>query len=297
MTHKGRQKRSTTPQLRVVFDTNVLFTGSASDLVQQEAANLIKESVFPDLAIQWYLPEIVRHERQYQMRKAAFVLMPSIAKVERLLGHKLPISEEILVDSVNRAITQRQEELGLVSLALDYGKVEWDRVAFDAVFRKPPFQDGETEKGFRDRLVAECFLQLVADSPTTPNVCRIVMITSDGLLGETIRARMSGSTNTGILTTLEELKGLINTLVSQVDETFLALLRPKAEKLFFIPKDESTLFYKDQIREKFSEKFATNLATPAAGATTRQNGTWLVSAPNSVKKTGRRNSVDLANHD
>jgi hypothetical protein len=60
---RKRQKR----QLRVAYDTNALYTGSASDLVRQEIANLIAQSTFPDLEIVWYLPEIVRHERQYQM--------------------------------------------------------------------------------------------------------------------------------------------------------------------------------------------------------------------------------------
>ena len=86
MTAEAKQRKHQRPQLRVVFDTNILFTDSASDLVRQEAVNLIKESTFPDLEIQWYLPEMVRHERQYQMQKRALELLPPIAKVERLLA-------------------------------------------------------------------------------------------------------------------------------------------------------------------------------------------------------------------
>src|SRR5579859_1226277 len=94
------KRRKHLPQLKVVFDTNILITDSASDLVRQEAVNLIKESKFPDLEIQWYLPEMVRHERQYQMQKRALALLPHIAKVERLLGHNLAINDQLLVDSV-----------------------------------------------------------------------------------------------------------------------------------------------------------------------------------------------------
>src|ERR1019366_6660619 len=87
---RKRKKR----ELRVVLETSVLFTGSASDLIRQEAASLIQQSVFPDLEVAWYLPEIVRHERQYQMQKKALELLPSVAKVETLLGIKLNITEE-----------------------------------------------------------------------------------------------------------------------------------------------------------------------------------------------------------
>jgi hypothetical protein len=222
------------------------------------------------------------------MQKRALELLPPIAKVERLLGHNLAINEQILVDSVEKVVSQRLEELGLLSLALDDNKVDWHRLALDAAYRRPPFKDGETEKGFRDRIIVESFLQLVDDSPKTPNICRIVLVSGDGLVAQTVKARIAGSTNCAVLTTLEELKGLINTLVSQVDEAFLALLKPKADKLFFIPKDESTLYYKEHIREKLREKFATELAAPPPGATSRTNGTWGISAPNFVKKTGRR---------
>lgn len=284
----ANQRKYQIPQLRVVFDTNVLFTDSASDLVRQEAANLIKESKFPDLEIRWYLPEMVRHERQYQMQKRALELLPPIARVERLLGHRLAITEQVLVDGVEKVVSQRFEELGLSNLALDCSKVDWGLIALDAVYRRPPFKDGETEKGFRDRVIVESFLQLVDDSPKTPNICRIVLVSNDGLVAQTVKVRTAGSTNTSVLKTVEELKGLINTLVSQVDETFLALLKPKAQKLFFIPDDQSTFVYKQRVLEQLKEKFASELSAHPAGATSRKNGTWFVHPPNFVKKSGRR---------
>jgi hypothetical protein len=288
MTAEAKLRRVQRPQLRVVFDSNILFNGSASDLVQYEAANLIKESTFPDLEIQWYLPELVRHERQYQMQKRALELLPSIAKLERLLGHNLAISEQTLLDGVEKAISQRQEELGLLNLVLDDRRVDWHRVALDAAYRRAPFEVGEKEKGFRDRVIVECFLQLSADSPKTPSVCRIVLVSGDQLVAQAVQSRTAGATNTSVVSSLEELKGLINTLVSQVDESFLELLKPKAKKLFFVPKEESALFYKEQIRIRIDEKFEKELAAPPPGATSRINGIWRIHSPNFVKKTGRR---------
>jgi len=275
-------------ELRVAFDTNVLFTGSASDLVRQEAATLISQSKFPDLDIQWYLPDVVRLERQFQMQKGALELLAPLGRVERLLGHNLNITEEILVDRVEKVIAQRQKELCLTALKPEYGSLDWERLVIDATFRRAPFQDGKTEKGFRDALVVESFLHLVNISPKTPKVCRVALITADGLIGEAVRARLTEAVNTVVLGSLEELRGFINTLVSEVDETFLASLRPKAEKLFFTVKDESTLFYKENISERLTERFATELAAYPAGTTSRKNGTWGVSAPTFSKKTGQR---------
>ena len=56
------------PRLLVVFDTNVLYTQVASDLVRAEVQKIIEEnSNHPDLIIEWYLPDIVIGERKYQM--------------------------------------------------------------------------------------------------------------------------------------------------------------------------------------------------------------------------------------
>jgi hypothetical protein len=288
MTVEPKRRKIQKPQLKVVFETNVLYNGSASDLVQQEASNLIAESVFPDLEIQWYLPEIVRHERQYQMQKRALELLLPIAKVEKLLGHNLAITEQILLDSVQKAVAHRQAKLGLLELHLDLNRVDWNRVALDAVYRKPPFQDGEKEKGFRDSMIVECFLQLLEDSPKTPETCRVVLVSNDKLLTKTVQSRCVERTNSSVLSSLEELKGLINTLVSRVDETFLASIRSKAGDLFFLPDTPSTLFYKEQIKVKLKDKFAADLGAIPPGATSRTNGTWLIHPPNFVKKNGRR---------
>jgi len=275
-------------ELRVAFDTNVLFTGSASDLVRQEAANLIGQSSFPDLSIQWYLPEVVRLERQYQMQTGALQLLGPLARVEKLLGHNLNITEGILVERVEKVVTQRQKEIGLITLKPDYASLDWERLVHDSVFRRPPFQDGKTEKGFRDALVVESFVHLVDVSPKTPKVCRVALVTADELVAEAVRARVAGSANAKVLGSLEELRGLINTLISEVDEAFIESLRPKAARLFFADADKSTLYYKDHVSERLTEKFKVELGALPAGATSRTNGTWQINAPNFAKKAGQR---------
>jgi len=275
-TRRKRERR----ELRVAFDTNVLFTGSTSDLVRQEATSLISQSKFPDLGIQWYLPEVVRLERQFQMQKGALELLAPLARVEKLLGHNLNITEELLIDRVEKVIAERQKELGLIALKPEYANLDWDRLVLDATFRRAPFQEGKTEKGFRDALVVESFIHLVNISPKSPAVCRVVLVTADSLVSDAVRARMAGAANVHVLASLEELRGFMNTLVSEVDEAFLASLRPKAEKLFFAVKDKSTLYYKEPVRKRLEGKFAAELAALPAGATSRKNGTWRISAPN-----------------
>jgi len=75
------------PKLLVVFDTNVLYTQVASDLVRAEVQRIIEEnSNHPDLIIEWHLPEVVIGERKYQMLVKAKELIPNLSKLEKLLG-------------------------------------------------------------------------------------------------------------------------------------------------------------------------------------------------------------------
>ncbi|KPQ04539.1 MAG: hypothetical protein HLUCCO02_08670 [Idiomarinaceae bacterium HL-53] len=66
------------PTLHVVFDTNVLFTQVASDLVRASIHKLVAEnSNHPDLSITWNLPKTVVGERRFQMlTKAANIWVP-----------------------------------------------------------------------------------------------------------------------------------------------------------------------------------------------------------------------------
>lgn len=291
---KHKRRRSAKPELRVIFDTNALYVtptsiGSASDLVRQEIVELIAAAKYPDLEILWYLPEIVRHERQYQMQAEALKLRSAINKIERLLSHNLALTDQALLDHVAKKIDDKEKELGLRELKVDHVKVDWAAVTHAASYRLPPFAPGEKEKGFRDAIVAEAFMQLVSESPKTAKVCRVILITSDELLTHAVRERISGLANAAVLSNIEELKGLINTLVSNVNEEFIATLKPKAAKLFFTSSaDKDALYYKEKIRERITEKFERELSGRPEGTAYRKNGRWLLSQPNFARKEGKR---------
>jgi hypothetical protein len=288
----ARRKGPRKAQLRVVFDTNALYVsptnlGSASDLVRDELASVIADSKYPDLDILWFLPEVVRHERQYQMQTEALKLRSAINKIERLLGHNLALTDQALLDHVRTKIDEKEKELGLQEVRLNHDSIDWKSLIRAALYRKPPFQPGEKEKGFRDALIVESFLQLIEESPRTPTTCRVVLVTSDDLLTQAVKERISGYSNCVILAGIEELKGLINTLVSDVSEEFIGQLKPKAARLFFVgAEDQDTLYYKENIRGRIQEKFKAQLETNPEGTTFRTNGTWYINAPNFFKKDG-----------
>ena len=283
------RRKSKTPELRVVFDTSTLYTGSASDLVQREAADIIREhSQHPDLKFIWYLPNVVRHERQFQMQKRALDLLPSIQKLERVLGHQLNITEPIIIQRLGDVVETQLTDLGFNILDLDVTKVDWNRLMLDACYRRLPFEDTEREKGFRDALIVEAFMQLVEDSPRTPKTCRVILVTKDSKLGGAVQSRTTGLTNVRILSSIEELKGLINTLVEEVTEEFVATYQTKAKDYFFEVGQRERLYYRENIADRIEAEFSEVLKSVPEGADSRTNETWYISTPQFVRKQRQR---------
>lgn len=116
-------KTTKKPEVRIVLDTNALFSGSCSDLVNEKTRDFIKEnSSFSDVTTSWYMPEVVISERAYQMRSRGLDLLPSVHKLERLLGHNLAITGDILALRVQEAIKRQMDELKLVCNAVFHGR-------------------------------------------------------------------------------------------------------------------------------------------------------------------------------
>lgn len=283
------RKAAKKPLLRVVFDTNVLFTGTASDFLQSAAVETIKaHSGHADLVVEWYIPNIVVLERRYQMEKKGKELLPGIQKMERLLGHNLALTETVVAERVSAVISAQISELSVQVLALDPTRVNWPRLVEDSAYRNPPFDTGEKEKGFRDAIVGETFLQLVEDSPSTPQSCRLALVTGDELLSDMVGERVKARSNVRILASHEALKELINTLVAEIDEEFVARLHPLASALFFVADDKSTLYYQAEVFRRIKRDFAAELSQLPSGADARVHTRTLINPPRFVRKVKQR---------
>ena len=189
-------KKTKKMELKVVFDTNVLYTQVASDLLRKEVSELIEKTIEDsNFSISWHLPEIVLQERSFQMLAKAVEQLPSLNKIERVIGHNLGITQEILKERVEAAIQKQCKSHKLQTLTINYSEVDWSRIVKSAVERLPPFEAGQKEKGFRDALAVEAFLQEVAKSPKTPSLCRLAFVSEDSLVRQALQSLTSENAN------------------------------------------------------------------------------------------------------
>jgi hypothetical protein len=89
-----------------------LFTEAADKLICSDISDFIQtDSQQLGLKISWHIPAVVKAERKYQMLERGKKLLPSLAKVESLLGHALGINEEVLDSRVDDAIKRQMDQL------------------------------------------------------------------------------------------------------------------------------------------------------------------------------------------
>jgi hypothetical protein len=189
---------------------------------------------------------------------------------------------------VDEAIQRQLLDLGIETARVDPVLTNWTRIMEDAAFRRPPFESGKTEKGFRDSLVLEAFDQVRATAPVDPNSCRVVLVSGDALLLESARARFQESANIRLVASVDELRGLINTLVSAVDEDYVNALTPKAQKMFFTQQDTTTLYYSKDVPLSVRERFQGDIGELPNGADSVSLGGATIHPPQFVKKVSQR---------
>src|SRR6266446_323954 len=249
--------RSRRPSIHVVLDTNSLFTLAADRLVNQQTEDAISiTNASADVAVKWYIPEIVIVERKFQMKRKGLELLESVRKLERLLGHSLALTDEILDDRIEAAVKRQLEQLRVDRIELNTTQVNWQELIQNAGYRKPPFDAGEKEKGFRDALVLESFVQLSETLPKTSALARIVLVTGDRLINQAFDDKKVSQGNVIIYPGLDSVLNLFNVLRSEITEDILSNILPKAHTLFYEKNNPSCLYIKERIFNKISEKFS-----------------------------------------
>ncbi len=272
-------------KLKVVFDTNVIYTGSASDLLRNEIVNLIaSHNSLADIEIDWYIPETVIKERIFQMTKKGNELLPSIQKLEKLLGHNLNITKEIVENRIAETVNKQLSTQNIKVVKINTSKVDWESIIHNSLNRLVPFEDNEKEKGFRDALILESLKQIIEESPVTKSICRIAFITNDGALNKAANQIVSNASNIYIFANIDEFISLINILDSEIKEELIANIIEDSQKLFFTENDKNSLFYTLNLRDQILSDFSKELEEKPDGSIIRENATWWISKPGFEKK-------------
>lgn len=275
--------------VHIVLDTSCLFTDAADKLIREELSEFILSTIGrKEIDVTWHLPSMTRDERKHQMLIRAERLIPQLEKVERLLGHKFGITQETLEQRVEAVISREVARHNLKLRSLDTSDVDWDDLISRSVQRRPPFDPGEKEKGFRDAVVLETFRQIIADLPKNAKSCRIVLMSDDKLMGEAARELANGHSNVAYTGDLEEIQTILNALASELTQEVVDKVLPAASALFWAKGDQTTLYAREKIPEKILSQFEKELEALPSGFTRSVTKQVLIRAPAFLSKANQR---------
>lgn len=283
-----QQKVSRSPRVTVIFDSNVLYTEHVDRLICKEAHDYCAgESKSLGLEIDWRLPEIVISERKNQMAAKAATLSESVRKLERLVGHNWGLTAETLDLHISASIDRQMSELGMNALSLDFSLVDWSNLVDAAARRVPPFSR-EKEKGFKDAIILESFVQCASKSPRSPAAARIFLITEDALLRQAAQERVKIFKNVSVVTSIDDLRTEINAVAAHLPKEFIDRYVKKADALFFVVSEKKGLMYDWEVLGKIKERFDDVLSSvPEEGYKVRTKIN-SVSTPTFIKKEGQK---------
>ena len=232
----------------------------------------------------WCVPQIVIDERTHQMNKVASELLPSLGKLERVIGHNLGITPAILSERINACVSSRVTELDLHVIALDCSRVYWAAMVSASVRRMPPFDPGEKEKGFRDAVLLETFLQTIDDSPKSPAQCMVVFVSGDAVLRTAATNKTAAFKNARVLEDMTALDELVNTLSSTLTEEYVAKLRPTAAALFFVSGATTGLYNTAKVRATIERTFQDLIDEVPPGCTSVKATGFRIRNPSFLRK-------------
>ena len=241
--------------VHIFLDTNALFTEAADRLIAVDLSEFISKSFDNDPKPQWYIPAVVTGERRFQMIERANRLLPQLDKVEKLLGHNLGITGDVLSTRVDEAIKRQIDAHNLHEVGFDQSLVDWQEMVRRSVLRQPPFGTGESEKGFRDAVVLETFCQIVSELPKSSQACRVVLLSNDERLVEAAQERMAERSNVTFARDLDTVKTILNALASEITQDAVNELLPHASDLFFKVDEKKALYYSAEVGEKIRSTF------------------------------------------
>lgn len=257
-----------TPKVKVVFDTNVLFTDDEAKLLSNAAERIIRNAQRETgLDIEWILPSVVVGERRRQMEVRALKLLVPVQKIERLLAHNLALSAETLKHHVSKAIDDCKNELQIVEFEPEYDEIDLRGLVHRAIERKAPFSDDKSEKGFRDAIILEAFSQIVDVAPKTPQSCRVFLVTGDGLLNSAATEKFASQANVTVASSIDEVRTKLTAIGAHMSEEDLAKIIPAAKKYLYDFDKKKGLYERADVLSKVTAEMDL-IQHPDSGFTT-----------------------------
>ena len=274
-------------KLAVVFDTSAIYTDSGFRIISAEVKRLIQDTrKNAALDVTWLVPSVVLQERIYRLQQKIASLMAQLSSISDLTGGDLDISEGSLLEALDRKVQQTLGDYGIEVREPDWPRIDLKQMAADSANRQPPFNPGNPEKGFRDAIVLETYLQLLQDPRFADHLA--VLLTTDELLRKAVARRAGAFGNQYPPGSSEDIRGTIATISEELELELINRMVSVASALFFTPSDPNSVFARFGIPAKIQSQYESAFSARPPGADLRRTFAPTIYQSRFVEKVGDR---------
>jgi hypothetical protein len=272
--------------VRVVLDTTAIYSEKPGHILSGPSRNAFaKSGAYNRLEIEWYVPEMAVREREVQLaQQCADWRDDSGEKLNKTLDLKLNLSNDEIRRRIRDRIAHELVQSGVTLLRLATDGVNWESLVRDAGERNLPFSTGEEEKGFRDRVIGETFLQVIGDAAAGR---RCVLVTNDEDLSKWVTTKIAGRGEVHVVRDFAQLDAFLKALAKQEDESLAIKLQANAAELFYRQGETGTLYYEWKVEEQLRTKYPPELIITPSGAN-RRDEKFTVAPPEFLKHESGR---------
>lgn len=205
-----------------MLDTNVLYhEGRGDQFFSPRISQVIQNPLHAQLAISWTIPRMVQLEREYQLRQKTKHVVSAAKEMPTLFSNTWVGNDELVNAEIRKLAESELNQLGVQVLNCDASRVDWSAMMTAAGLRRPPFDpDEKKEKGFKDAIVAETFIQICDQLPAY-GTDTAILVTNDDLLAEYVKGRVPRAK---VLKNADALASELNFLASDIDSGVAARL-------------------------------------------------------------------------
>jgi len=274
-------------KLVVVFDTNSIFTESGFYILNDEVKRLIQETrENTSLQVTWLLPSVVLQERIFRLQQKASSLLDRVSSISDLIDHDLDVTEEVLLEALDRRVQQTLKNFELEIREPNWADIDLKQMVADSTDRLPPFNPGNSEKGFRDAVVLETYMQILEEPRFADH--HAVLLTADELLRKAVIKRAKAYDNQYPPGSIEDIRGTIATISEELELELVKRISSIATALFFTLGDPNSIFTRFGIPARIQNEYESTFLSLPPGADLRNTYTPSINPSRFVQKEEAR---------
>ncbi len=221
------------------------------------------------IGMELVIPQVVYEELLFQQTTSASKSLERATKAfaevsavtAKPLAHRLTVPR--LKQHVRRKLDKWVIDRGAAVRPVPCAAIDWEKLIEKALWREPPFaydpRNPGSEKGFRDALVMETVVEYCRTE--TRDVIP-VFICEDNLLRTAAQRELRDDRRVLFYDSMEGFSSYVRLTKEQLTEQFIKLIMSRAKERFFQKDDQTTLYYRGNIKEQLQEQCAPYVADP-----------------------------------